>query len=221
MRNRHGRKIKNGLLYRSSRTDFLTEEEARKFSDLGIRAIVDLRRNSEYAQADGRKILDKLYLPCILKNGTIKDWKVSKKGKKNSSDSSSYLGRRYLVNLMTIRMIRDVFAQVNFFVRYASLSLLPVDKIFGCHVFVRLFSYLVSNNHSLANQYTMLLEYTKQEVVDILRLMLEEENVPILIHCAHGKDRTGVMMGIILGCLEVEDDVIAEDYFKSEVILFI
>ena len=219
LRNKHGRKIKDGYLFRSSRTDFLTEDETDQLMQLGIKSIIDLRRNEEYAQADGDKILDKTYKLCIVKNGKVKDWKQKKRGisDTSSTNGSHYYGKRYLVNLMTKKLIMQVFCKVNIFVRTCSLALLAVDKYFGSHLFVRLFNYLVSNQQTLADQYVSLVEHTKLEIADTLRLLLDEENVPVLIHCAHGKDRTGVIVALILGCLEVEDDVIAADYSKSEV----
>ena len=121
--------------------------------------------------------------------------------------------------MMTIKLIMAVFVQVNFFIRYSTFIFLLVDKLFGCHSFVRIFNHLVNNQCTLAEQYFSMLEHTKVEVADILRLLLKEENVPVLIHCAHGKDRTGVIVAIILACLDVEDKVIAEDYSKSEVMI--
>lgn len=154
-----------------------------------------------------------------MKNGKIKDWK-QKKGRSSSPGStgdSRYYGQRFLVNFMTKKLILQVFNKVNIIIRAFSLSLLVVDEFFGSHLFVRLFSYLVSNKQTLSDQYMSIVEHTKQEVANTLRLLLDKGNVPVLIHCAHGKDRTGVIVALILGCLEVDDDIIAEDYAKSEV----
>lgn len=119
--------------------------------------------------------------------------------------------------MMTMDLIWYVFNQVNFFIRYISLILVLTDWLFGCHLFVRLFNWLVVNHQTLSKQYVDILEYTKPAVADILRLLISDDNVPVLIHCAHGKDRTGVMIAVILGCLGVEDELIAEDYAQSEV----
>ena len=190
-----------------------------QFLQLGIKAVIDLRRNAEYIKADGDKILDRAYKPCILKKGRIKDWKAPRRTPmaRGGEGETISKGNRYLVNMMTTELIRAVFSQVNFVLRYSSLLLLIVDWFFGCHLFVRLFSHLVSNHQTLAEQYVTMLEHVKPEVADILRLLLDEANVPVLIHCAHGKDRTGVIVAMILGCLEVEDEVIAMDYALSEV----
>ena len=227
LRNRQGKKIKNGQLFRSSRTDFLTESEKHAFHQLGIKTIIDLRRTKEYEKAEGEKLLDESYDPYIVKKGQVKEWvpprwsKTARKRKTAAADTDETdgqkRGRRYLVNLMTMDLIWYVFLQVNFFIRYISLILALVDWLFGVHLFVRFFNWLVVNNQSLSKQYFDILEYTKPAVADILRLIIEGDNVPVLVHCAHGKDRTGVIIAVILACLEVDDEVIAQDYAESEV----
>ena len=37
-----------------------------------------------------------------------------------------------------------------------------------------------------------------------LRLFADAENFPILMHCVHGKDRTGLIAMLLLGLLDVE-----------------
>ena len=240
-----GRRIKDGLLYRSSRTDFLTEKEKETFQGFGIKSIIDLRRKQEYERAEGDKLLDDSYKPCILKKGKVQEWRPSlrwgggaKKGnggggapdikqaneaklETESTDgggpTSSVRGRRYLINMVSMDLIFYVFKQVNVFIRFISLILVLTDWLFGCHLFVRLFNYLVVNHQTLSKQYVDILEYTKPAVADILRLLISDDNTPVLIHCAHGKDRTGVMIAVILGCLGVEDELIAQDYAQSEV----
>ena len=72
---------------------------------------------------------------------------------------------------------------------------------------------------SVSKQYMEVLERTKPVIVELMRFLAQEENLPALIHCAHGKDRTGLIVLLVLGCLEVEEELIVEDYSKSEVCL--
>lgn len=44
---------------------------------------------------------------------------------------------------------------------------------------------------------------------------LLEKNVPILIHCSAGKDRTGVIAALILLTLGVDREIVMEDYLNS------
>jgi protein-tyrosine phosphatase len=49
-----------------------------------------------------------------------------------------------------------------------------------------------------------------------LRLIAESHAAPLVIHCIAGKDRTGIISGITLSLLGVDDDMIAADYALSE-----
>jgi protein-tyrosine phosphatase len=48
-----------------------------------------------------------------------------------------------------------------------------------------------------------------------LRLLGRDDVVPLVFHCAAGKDRTGVLAALTLGLLGVADDDIADDYALS------
>lgn len=50
---------------------------------------------------------------------------------------------------------------------------------------------------------------------DILRRMANADNLPTLIHCTAGKDRTGVAAMLILSLLGVPDEIIIADYSLS------
>lgn len=49
----------------------------------------------------------------------------------------------------------------------------------------------------------------------VLHYLADPAHYPALIHCAVGKDRTGVVIGLLLALLEVPDDVIIADYTLS------
>lgn len=45
--------------------------------------------------------------------------------------------------------------------------------------------------------------------------MSDPARLPVLIHCEQGKDRTGVVIAMILSACGVDRDVILDDYSKS------
>jgi len=49
----------------------------------------------------------------------------------------------------------------------------------------------------------------------IFHLLAERQNLPLLVHCAAGKDRTGVVIALLLYTLGVSDEVIMADYTMS------
>ena len=50
-----------------------------------------------------------------------------------------------------------------------------------------------------------------------LKLLSEPENVPAMINCAHGKDRTGIVSAIVMSLLKVPREYIVSEYAKSAV----
>ena len=220
--NKHGQRVKDGLLYRSSRTDFITSKDKSLFLQLGIKSIVDLRRQTEFERADGEKLLQSLYPVWVVKKGEVKQLKPSrrwgkKEGSQQTEDDPNSIGRRYLVNMWTMEFIWSIFKQLNFIIRWMSLVLALIDWFIGSHIFVKLYAKLVMNHQSVTQQYLNILDYTKPAIVDVLRLMNQDDNLPMLMHCAHGKDRTGLIVAIFLGLLEVNEQDIVTDYAESEV----
>lgn len=53
------------------------------------------------------------------------------------------------------------------------------------------------------------------QIRDVITLLGEEKNVPALIHCAGGKDRTGVMVALIQLLAGVARDTVMADYMLS------
>ncbi len=48
-----------------------------------------------------------------------------------------------------------------------------------------------------------------------INLVAEPEGQPVVVHCLAGKDRTGVVIALVLSLLGVDDETIAEDYALS------
>ena len=50
-----------------------------------------------------------------------------------------------------------------------------------------------------------------------MKLLSDPDNVPAMLNCAHGKDRTGLVTALVLICFGKSKEFIALDYAKSEV----
>lgn len=50
-----------------------------------------------------------------------------------------------------------------------------------------------------------------------LKILSEEENLPAMVNCAHGKDRTGLVTALVLSIMGKDKHYIAQDYARSEV----
>jgi protein-tyrosine phosphatase len=52
-------------------------------------------------------------------------------------------------------------------------------------------------------------------IADAIRPLCAEDAFPALVHCSAGKDRTGIVIAMVLAVVGVPDEVIAADYARS------
>jgi len=72
---------------------------------------------------------------------------------------------------------------------------------------------------TLVDLYRFLLESAGPEFVEVLQIVAEPANHPLVFHCAAGKDRAGLVAATVLGILEVDDEEIVADYAATEAAL--
>ncbi|CAO3589796.1 unnamed protein product [Absidia cylindrospora] len=81
-------------------------------------------------------------------------------------------------------------------------------------------TYLVSKEVleplGLANLYKKFLEFCPMEINQALTIFTEERNYPIHVQCSFGKDRTGLVCYLVLAICGVPDEVIVQDYAKTQ-----
>jgi protein-tyrosine phosphatase len=64
----------------------------------------------------------------------------------------------------------------------------------------------------LSERYLWYLDVGRRPLVDALTLLAEPASLPLVFHCAAGKDRTGVLAALVLDILGVDPEVIVADY---------
>ncbi len=69
-----------------------------------------------------------------------------------------------------------------------------------------------SEGEDLAERYLWYLEVGRDSLVEALLLLSEPAHLPLVFHCAAGKDRTGVLAALVLDILGVDTEVIVADY---------
>ena len=60
------------------------------------------------------------------------------------------------------------------------------------------------------------LDHCTSELREIFTLLADSSNYPILVHCTQGKDRTGLVVALLLLLLNVPVRAISADYMASE-----
>jgi protein-tyrosine phosphatase len=64
----------------------------------------------------------------------------------------------------------------------------------------------------LGQLFTELLRVAGREIVHVLDAIAAAEALPAVVHCSAGKDRTGLVVALLLAALGVPDEVIAADF---------
>ncbi len=67
----------------------------------------------------------------------------------------------------------------------------------------------------LSTQYRDMTTDAAPQIGRVLSIVAERHAHPLIVHCTAGKDRTGVLVAVLLGVLGVPDEVIVEDYVLS------
>lgn len=68
---------------------------------------------------------------------------------------------------------------------------------------------------SLVETYRELLDSRGEELTGAVRVFAEPDTAPALIFCSAGKDRTGLVVALLLGALGVPDDQIVADFART------
>jgi hypothetical protein len=63
--------------------------------------------------------------------------------------------------------------------------------------------------------YAAMLEEAAPGVAAVLRFVLEDGHTPALVHCAAGKDRTGITVAVLLAAAGVDEPAIVADYVAT------
>ena len=76
-------------------------------------------------------------------------------------------------------------------------------------------SRLVGDTGISGKRYLGYLEFGPTSWLRLFGLLADESNLPVVLHCTAGKDRTGVSTAFLLSILGVSRDVIEEDYLMT------
>ena len=71
---------------------------------------------------------------------------------------------------------------------------------------------------ALSDSYQALIRMSSDSILELLETVADPANLPAVLFCAAGKDRTGVATALILGSLNVSSDAIIADYALTGVV---
>ncbi|KXT03171.1 hypothetical protein AC579_6874 [Pseudocercospora musae] len=189
----HSGTLSKGLLYRSAAPDDATPEDRSKLvNDYHIKTIIDLRSETEHIEA------------AKLKPYNKKDPMATLRVPGTEHKSISLNGRPYtnaLLKQLSYWNVAKLFTYYSIGYRTDAISILGEN---------------VMNKRGLVGLAEDSLKYSKAEIKAVFDVMADSANYPVLLHCTQGKDRTGLMVLLVLLLLGVDQNAIEEDYLMKE-----
>jgi protein-tyrosine phosphatase len=167
---------------------------------IAFERLYNFRDAGGYRTGDGRSVrCGQLYRSDSLAKLSARDW-----------EHFRGLGVRTVIDLRHRREV-DMRGRIpdSAGIRYYNISIehRPYDQA--------VLSPLIEPAQFLADRYAELAEDGIAEIRQALELLAADGSAPVVIHCAAGKDRTGVLTALVLGLLGVADDDIVADYART------
>lgn len=89
-----------------------------------------------------------------------------------------------------------------------------VQCVHDCAEVIGLPMLIVKDDHDVA-RYALTVQAYQEQFRRVFDMLADAERYPMLIHCAAGKDRTGIVMALLLSMLGVDRETVMEEYELS------
>eukprot|EP00892_Ulva_mutabilis_P000341 jgi/Ulvmu1/10307/UM060_0109.1 len=209
--------LKPGMVFRSS---FMHSMSTRKRHD--ITAVLDLRRSSRLCKKQSR----------VMKEMTRPDWmwiRLRTAGMQAagfavvpscpncqaqlSDEDTEFSTKVFHVDMCTpgfkLKVFGAVPRQSQFKAIRRALTLRDPEETISSAV-------ADPDTFGYGRLYILFLEHSKAQIAKIFSVLSNKDNYPLLIHCIHGKDRTGLAVMLLLRVCGVDYDTILKDYMVSQ-----
>ncbi|KAH7131905.1 protein-tyrosine phosphatase-like protein [Dendryphion nanum] len=196
-------RIKPGMVYRSGRPDDASFQDRQRLRNTyKLRTIIDLRTKTEHVQQAQKRDTKIKSSPAALQSNdeAAEPVKIPGINYYEINFNGTAFNKLLLWKLSWWELVRLVTLMVFGYRNEAIQILAPTMNTMG----------LVGIAKSL-------LEVSKPEIRQVFEIYSEERNYPVLVHCTQGKDRTGLVVMLLLGLLSENSlDAIEKDYLISE-----
>ncbi len=125
-----------------------------------------------------------------------------------SADDQQVLLDHGVQTIIDLRRAKEAIKAPNILARSSSVTYKNIPLIETVQI--------ARPTQSLLDRYCFLLESCQEQIKLILAMMAEGNIFPCIIHCTAGKDRTGLLIALLLSISNVSPATIANDYALSE-----
>jgi len=209
-----GRVVRDGLIYRSASPANATADDVHVLCNhVNLRSVVDLRAQKEGEKDVGARLLQAAGGPFPVRELPEVD------------DAEAAARATYHFNLLDDGILRKGVRRIalkkprllaTMIVLGSLRKLLPSSRLrtkLKVARDVRLAQLLSTTG--LDSVYEIILELRRDEIANVLKLCSRPALMPLLLHCTHCKDRTGVVSALLLHICGASREDIIDDYALS------
>ncbi|CAG8295617.1 unnamed protein product [Penicillium salamii] len=208
--------LKEGVFFRSARLDDASERDKRRLAEeLHIHTVIDLRSQTEHQMGTRKRRAE------IAKSESEQE--ISESDLTTASvptNPDEHLlqipgSERALISLTGKGFERALLSKLDWYTYLKAISLVTTGYRSDA---VRLICQTAMVPRGLIGLAQDTLEASKAEVRAVFEILAKEDSYPTLVHCTQGKDRTGlvVLMMLLLAGDAVPTAAIVDDYSRSE-----
>lgn len=188
----HQRVLRLGQIYRSARPDMASASDRIKLTQHhALKTIIDLRSQTEHIEAS-KKLA----------------------GSPSTAQPAKIAGIQYReINLNGRGFERHLVWQLS----YLNLAWLIVYMGLGYRLQgIGIIGRNVLLPRGLVGLGKDTIEHSGPELKAVFEVLADPDSYPVLIHCTQGKDRTGLVVALILLLCDIDLEAIGQDYVLSE-----
>ncbi|KAF4760432.1 hypothetical protein HAV15_007016 [Penicillium sp. str.  len=203
--------LKEGVFFRSARLDDASERDIRRLTEeLQIHTVIDLRSQTEHKMGTRKRRSEN------AKSDSEKSPSPTDPIPTNPDEHLLQIpgSKRALISLTGKGFERALLSKLDWFTYLKTIGLVTTGYRSDA---VRLVCGTVMQPRGLTGLAQDTLDSSMGEIHSVFEILACEESYPTLVHCTQGKDRTGLvvlLMLLLVGGVPVE--AIVDDYSRSE-----
>ncbi|KAK3718307.1 hypothetical protein LTR37_005120 [Vermiconidia calcicola] len=193
--------LQSGLLFRGARPDAATPSDRQRLvKELGIKTVLDLRTPTEHVEQARKHAADIPSAPALTPSDPAEPLRIAE---------IEYCD----VNLNGSGYMNALIWQLSYF---------QMAQLFGLYAFgwrkeaISVLGQNVMAERGLSGLAIDTLVHCKRELKEVFDVLCDASAHPVLVHCTQGKDRTGLVVLLVLLLCDVPRKAIDADYRMSE-----
>ncbi|SMR55098.1 unnamed protein product [Zymoseptoria tritici ST99CH_1E4] len=207
--------LKPGFLFRSAAPDDATPSDQRRLTDdFHIKTIIDLRTDSEHAALLAKE--KKSPSPPA----DVPDFDIPSDAPSSTPSPSPFGSNGQKIpgmNYVNVNFNGKTYSSAMF----SRLSYYHRAKLIALYITgyrpqaISIIGKNVMSQRGLIGLAKDSLEHCRAEIAQVFEVLCEEGNLPVLVHCTQGKDRTGLVVLLVALLVGVGMEEVKRDYLLS------